>query len=215
MVRQARSEATRKKIVSAALDLFAEVGYHATGLGDIIERAEMTKGALYYHFDSKEALATAIIEEGANTALTAFRNIGEPSAPALENMIHGVFVVADLIRTDKMVRTGAQLLRAFGEFNEATVLAHGDLLAEMVTQARRAIVEDDLRDDLDPKTVGEVIVGAMLGAELFSNVSSGGADLIDRIARTWSLLLPALATEGSLPYLREFLARESMRHSTT
>ena len=215
MVRQARSEATRKKIVSAAVDLFAEVGYQATGLGDIIERAEMTKGALYYHFDSKEALATAIIAEGANTALIAFRNVGEPSAPALENMIHGVFVVADLIRTDKMVRIGAQLLRAFGEFNEATVLAHGDLLAEMVAQARRAIVEDDLRDDLDPKTVGEVIVGAMLGAELVSNVSSGGADLIDRIARTWSLLLPAIATEGSLPYLREFLARESMRHSAT
>lgn len=213
MVRQARSEATRKKIVYAAVDLFAEVGYQATGLGDIIERAELTKGALYYHFDSKEALATAIVEEGATTALTAFRNVGDASAPALENMIHGVFVVADLIRTDKVVRTGAQLLRAFGEFNEATVLGHGDVLAEMVAQARRAIVEDDLRDDLDPQTVGDVIVGSMLGAELVSNLSSGGADLIQRVAKTWSLLLPALATEGSLPYLREFLARESMRHS--
>src|ERR1700710_1492193 len=110
MVRQARSEATRKKIINAAVELFAEVGYQATGLGDIIERAELTKGALYYHFDSKDALATAIIEEGANAALIAFRNIGEPTAPALENMIHGVFVVADLIRTDKTVRTGGQLL---------------------------------------------------------------------------------------------------------
>ena len=150
MVRQARSEATRKTIVNAAVELFAEVGYQATGLGDIIERAEMTKGALYYHFDSKEALATAIIEDGASTALTAFRNISEPSAPALENMIHGVFVVADLIGSDTMVRTGAQLLRAFGKFNHATVLTHGHLLAEMVAQAERAIVEGDLRDDLDP-----------------------------------------------------------------
>jgi AcrR family transcriptional regulator len=212
MVRQARSEATRKKIVNAAVDLFAEVGYQATGLGDIIERAELTKGALYYHFDSKEALATAIIEEGVSTALIAFRNIGEPSAPALENMIHGVFFVAEMIRTDKMVRTGAQLLRAFGAFNDATVLTHGHLLAEMVNQARQAIAEGDLRDDLDPQAVGEVIVGAMLGAELMSNVGSGGSDLMDRIARTWSLVLPALATEGSLPYFGEFLARESMRH---
>jgi AcrR family transcriptional regulator len=213
MVRQARSEATRKKIINAAVELFAEVGYQATGLGDIIERAELTKGALYYHFDSKATLATAIIEEGANTALIAFRNIGEPTAPALENMIHGAFVVADLIRTDKLVRSGAQLQRAFGEFNESTVLTHGRLVAEMVNQARQAIVEDDLRDDLDPGTVGEVIVSAMLGAELVSNVSAGGADLIERIARTWTLLLPALVTEGSLPYFREFLARESMRHA--
>ncbi len=213
MARQARSEATRKRIINAAVDLFADEGYQATGLGDIIERAEMTKGALYYHFDSKEALATAIIGEGAGTALTAFRNIAEPSAPALENMIHGVFVVADLVRTDKMVRIGAQLLRAFGKFNEATVLAQGHLLAEMVTQARQAIVEGDLRDDLDPDTVGEVIISAMLGAELVSSVSSGGSDLIERVARAWTLLLPALATEGSLPYFREFLARESMRHA--
>ncbi len=172
MVRQARSEATRTKIINAAVELFAEVGYQATGLGDIIERAEMTKGALYYHFDSKEALATAIIEEGATTALTAFRNINEPSAPALENMIHGVFVVADLIRNDKMVRTGSQLLRVFGKFNVATLLAHGHLLAEMVAQARQAIAEDDLREDLDPDAVAEVIIGALLGAELVSNVSS-------------------------------------------
>ena len=64
MVRQARSEATRRKIITSAAELINEIGYPATGLGDIIERAEMTKGALYYHFDSKESLATAIIEEG-------------------------------------------------------------------------------------------------------------------------------------------------------
>ena len=64
MVRQARSEATRRKIITSAVELFNEIGYPAAGLGDIIERAEMTKGALYYHFDSKESLATAIIEEG-------------------------------------------------------------------------------------------------------------------------------------------------------
>lgn len=215
MVRQARSEATRKRIINAAVDLFAEVGYQATGLGDIIERAEMTKGALYYHFDSKEALATAIIEEGANTALTAFRSISEPSSPALENMIHGVFVVADLMATDKMVRTGSQLLRAFGEFNAATALTHGHQLSEMVAQARQAIAEGDLRDGLNPDAVGELIVGAVLGAEFISNAASSGADLIERIARTWALLLPAIASDESLPYFREFLARESLRHSPT
>ena len=215
MIRQARSEATRKRIINAAVDLFAEVGYQATGLGDIIERAEMTKGALYYHFDSKEALATAIIEEGANTALTAFRSISEPSSPALENMIHGVFVVADLMTTDKMVRTGSQLLRAFGEFNAATALTHGHQLSEMVAQARQAIAEGDLRDGLNPDAVGELIVGAVLGAEFISNAASSGADLIERIARTWALLLPAIASDESLPYFREFLARESLRHSPT
>jgi AcrR family transcriptional regulator len=213
MVRQARSEATRKRIINAAVELFAEVGFQATALGDIIERVEMTKGALYYHFDSKEALATAIIEEGADAALVAFRSITEPSAPALENMIHGVFVVADLITTDKLVRTGAQLLRAFGGFNAATGLTHGNLLSEMIALARTAIAEGDLRMGLEPETVGEVVVGAMLGAELMSGAAGGSADLVERIARTWTLLLPAIASEDALPYFREFLARESLRHT--
>jgi AcrR family transcriptional regulator len=212
MVRQARSEATRKRIMTSAVDLFAEVGYQATALGDIIDRAKMTKGAFYYHFDSKQALATAVIEEGAGAALAAFRHVGEPSAPALEHMIRGVFVVADLVRTDKMVRTGAQLIRAFGEFNDATVSTHGLLSAEMADKAIEAIVEGDIREDQDPAALGEVIVSAMLGAELVSNVSSGGSDLIDRIAQTWQLLLPALATDTSLPRYREFVARESQRH---
>ena len=50
MVRQARSEATRQKIIDSAVDLINEIGYPAAGLADIIERAEMTKGARPYHF---------------------------------------------------------------------------------------------------------------------------------------------------------------------
>jgi AcrR family transcriptional regulator len=211
MVRQARSEATRRKIIVAAVDLFSEIGYPATGLGDIIDRAELTKGALYYHFDSKESLATAIIEEGGATLLKTFRSISESSAPALESMIHGVFIVTNVFTTDPVARTGAQLRRALGEYNEAACRTYGSWLEEMIVRARRASVEGDLRADLDPDAVGELIVGAFLGAEMLSNATSGYTDLIRRVTRTWEILLPAITNEKSLPYFREFLARESLR----
>jgi AcrR family transcriptional regulator len=211
MVRQARSEATRKKIINAAVDLFGEMGYSATGLGDITERMEMTKGALYYHFDSKESLATAIVEEGATALLEAFLGACRPSSPALENMVHGLFVVSDLFANDKVARTGVQLLRTFAEFTEASSRTFHGWLQAMATQARQAQAEGDLRDDLDPAVVSDVIVGAMLGTELISHATSGGADLIQRVLRTWEILLPAIATDESLPYFREYLARESLR----
>src|ERR1700752_3008962 len=113
MVRQARSETTRRRIITSAVELFNEIGYPAAGLGDIIDRAEMTKGALYYHFDSKESLATAIIKEGSSHLSAAFRNITGSSAPALETIIHGVFVIADVLSTDQLARSGTQLMRAF------------------------------------------------------------------------------------------------------
>lgn len=213
MVRQARSDATRRKIITSAVELFNEIGYPATGLGDIIERAEMTKGALYYHFDSKESLATAIIEEGSARLAEAFRSITTSSAPTLESMIHGVFVVADLLSTDQIARSGTHLLRAFGEFNDAAARTYRGWVAEMTERTRQAIDEGDLRADLDPQAVGETIVGSMLGAELLAIATAAGADVLQCVARTWKVLLPAIASQESLPYFDEFLARESMRHS--
>ncbi|MBV8927820.1 MAG: TetR/AcrR family transcriptional regulator [Mycobacteriaceae bacterium] len=212
MVRQARSEATRQKIIAAAVDLFSEVGYPATGLGDIIERAEMTKGALYYHFDSKESLATAIIEEAGATLLTAFQSIRESSSPALESIIHGVFVTANLLTTDKLARTGTQLLRAFGEFNEAAARTYGKWVQEMTATARQAQVEGDVHADIEAAAVGELVVGAMIGGELISSATPDATDLPTRMRRSWEILLRAIATAESHPYFREFLARESMRH---
>lgn len=214
MVRQARSEATRRKIIDSAVDLFNEIGYPATGLGDIIERAEMTKGALYYHFDSKASLATAIIEEGSANLDQAFRSIAESSAPTLESIIHGVFVVMDMLSTDRVARSGMHLLRAFGEFNDAAARTYQGWLDEMTSRAHQAIEEGDLRAELDPAAVGETIVASMLGIELLSSATSAGADVLDRIARTWTILLPAFVRDESLPYFREFVAREAMRHSS-
>ena len=213
MVRQARSETTRRRIITSAVELFNEIGYPAAGLGDIIDRAEMTKGALYYHFESKESLATAIIEEASAHLAEAFRSITSSSAPALESIIHGVFVVADLMSTDQVARSGMQLLRAFGEFNNVAARTYGGWVTEMTERTQQAIDERDLRDDLDPQTVGETIVGAMLGAELLASAATSGADVLERIARTWKVLLPAVVNTESLAYFGEFLARESLRHA--
>ena len=113
--------------------------------------------------------------------------------------------------TDQIARSGTQLLRAFGEFNEAAARTYGGWTAEMTERVRQAIDEGDLRGDLDPQAVGETIVGSMLGAELLANAT--GADVLQHVARTWKVLLPAIVSQESLSYFDEFLARESLRHS--
>jgi AcrR family transcriptional regulator len=58
-----RSAATRGALVRAARELFAQDGYAATGRETIVERAGVTRGAMYHHFADKEALFQAVFEE--------------------------------------------------------------------------------------------------------------------------------------------------------
>ncbi|MEE3065418.1 MAG: TetR/AcrR family transcriptional regulator [Actinomycetota bacterium] len=219
MAREVRSEATRRKILAAAIEVFGEVGYAAAGWSAIIERTGMTKGALYHHFDSKEALASAIIEEGSAKLLSAFRDVCGSSSPGLENLLHGTFTIVKVLSTDEIASAAEDLIRTLGGFNTAAGSFCTDMIELMATEARRAIAEGDLRKDADATVIGESIIGAVLGMRLLSNAVFGhdseksAGDGVERLAKIWELLLPGIVSEPSQPYFRQFLAREKMRHA--
>jgi len=212
MARQVRSEATRRKILDAAVEVFTEVGFAAADRGAIIERTGMTKGAFYHHFDSMESLASAIIEDGAALVVAELSAMSDSFSPALENILHGTFVTADLFATNKVVRTAEQLTLAFGKFNDKAAGAYAAWIETMTAQTSRAIAEGDIRSELDAKMVSESIIGATFGARMIGQATNDGEDLVRRLTQMWELLFPAIVTETSLGYYREFLAREALRH---
>ncbi|WP_156509801.1 TetR family transcriptional regulator, partial [Rhodococcoides corynebacterioides] len=57
MVRQARAEITRDTVLAGAATVFLRLGYANASLSEIISQSQVTKGALYFHFGSKEELA--------------------------------------------------------------------------------------------------------------------------------------------------------------
>lgn len=55
--------ATRDRILQAALEVFAEKGYHGALVDDIVRASRTSKGAVYHHFPNKEALFLALVDE--------------------------------------------------------------------------------------------------------------------------------------------------------
>lgn len=60
-VRQQQRERTKRALVAAASTAFAERGFGATSLRSVVVEADVTKGAFYHHFESKEALFEAVV----------------------------------------------------------------------------------------------------------------------------------------------------------
>ncbi len=212
MARQVRSEATRRKILDAAVDVFNEVGFAAADRGAIIERTGMTKGAFYHHFDSMESLASAIIEDGASLVVAELSTMSDSFSPALENILHGTFVTADLFATNKVVRTAEQLTLAFGKFNDTAGAAYTAWTEAMAAQTQQGDRRRRHPIRTRPEMVSESIIGATFGARMIGQAMGDGNDLVRRLTQMWELLFPAIVTEASLGYYREFLAREALRH---
>ena len=65
MPRKTKEEAekTRARILASALSLFVKKGYERTTFTDVAAQLKMTKGAVYWHFATKEALLVALVEE--------------------------------------------------------------------------------------------------------------------------------------------------------
>jgi AcrR family transcriptional regulator len=61
--RSEQAEITRTALVAAARALFTERGYAATSTTEIVERAGVTRGALYHHFPAKDDLFRAVFEQ--------------------------------------------------------------------------------------------------------------------------------------------------------
>jgi len=88
MARKTKDEAerTRERILASALALFVKNGYENTTLTDVAARLKMTKGAVYWHFSSKEKLLVAIVDE----MLNRFASELEAKMPRHEMSFHSV-----------------------------------------------------------------------------------------------------------------------------
>ncbi|TNF49501.1 TetR/AcrR family transcriptional regulator [bacterium] len=76
-LKEAGKEARREALMKAAGNLFAEIGYDGTTIESISQKAGMGKGSFYLHFESKERIFRALMEEAGDRIVERIYDISE------------------------------------------------------------------------------------------------------------------------------------------
>ncbi|MFD7739020.1 ScbR family autoregulator-binding transcription factor [Kitasatospora sp. NPDC059800] len=214
---QERSERTRGRLVQAGAVLFDRCGYAGATLGEIAGAAGVTKGALYFHFASKEELAQAVFQRAERSLRGACGGLRATSSP-LQTLIDVGYWLVDALGSDAVVRAAFRLGREGGWQSRTAAFApvtsapgapvagvpvagvrgfHGvwaGVVRELLTGARRAGELRDRSGDPGPETL---VVAAACGLEVVFGDGCPGEERARRVGALWEWLLPCLVPPGS------------------
>ncbi|MFF4172552.1 ScbR family autoregulator-binding transcription factor [Streptomyces sp. NPDC001744] len=195
MAQQARAIRTRRMILESAAAVFAERGYERTTIGEILVRAGVTKGALYFHFASKEDLALGVLDA---------QMLDEPLGPQpikVQELVDQGFLLAHRLQRDPLVRASVALALdsgATGVDRAAPFRAWIDQVSEVLTVAK---VRGELLVHVDVTDTAELFAGAFAGIQTMSQILCERNDLTHRVLVLLRHVLPTICTPALLTRL--------------
>lgn len=177
MAQQHRGEETRQRILNAALECFMRSGYDATGVAEICVRAEVSKGAFYHHFPSKQAAFLALLERWIQGLDRMMQELQATSASVPERLAAMSGLVGEV------VQSSAGQLPLFLEFWrqaikdpaiwQATIEPYGRFRAAFTALMQEGIAEGSLRP-VDADLAAHAVVSLGVGLVLQGVFEAGG-----------------------------------------
>jgi AcrR family transcriptional regulator len=185
-----RTRRTRRRLLLAAATVFDEQGYRGAALSDILGVAGLTKGALYFHFRSKQALAEALLVEVCESWLRLVDEIGRRGVDPMWRLLLETDAYVARWMYDPLVRG---ISRAISEPDlrphYATWMAEWETAtAELLRQAAR---EGLLVPWVDPVRAARAVVAMAAGNY---GLADGPDDLWNRMSESWEGMIPILTT---------------------
>jgi len=109
MATHAPPEVRRAQILEAALHCFGEKGLHAARMDEIARRSGLSKGAIYFHFASKEEIFLALFEAYERAIFAEWEKIEDPEDP-----LHAIEQLGEIAL--RQILSSRPLLEAWPEF---------------------------------------------------------------------------------------------------
>lgn len=196
----------RRHILDCAIVEFTEYGFHDASYNKIIERAGISKGAMYYYFDDKADLYATVLTDvmGHHLGEVADLKIDPAAADPFWDALGRLF--EDMIRFTASNPDVARLIKGFLEVTPAEVgEALNGLFEAAMEMSAHLIVQGQalgaVRDDLEPELLNRLVfsLGETMDRWTFAQLDPLGTledDQVDAIVASYldlfrRLLLPS------------------------
>lgn len=195
-MRQERAELTRQALTMAAAESFDRLGYQRTTLFEVSRGAAMSKGALSFHFGSKEELADTVRREACTRSWRAAEEMRAKEQPALQTLIDLTHLVAQQLETDHLARAAVKLAGELDTPPDPEINPLACWQQVFTDVAREAEKEGALRGEATTEAVAELAFCLAYGthSEQSSRTNDSGVGIHQRLAAHWQLLLHGLVT---------------------
>jgi AcrR family transcriptional regulator len=170
-LRQETQKARIENILQAAERCFARRGFDATTIADICDEAGVSVGALYTHFEGKEAIVEAICEPAIEGRQAIMRELAEEGA-ALADAESILALVTEMLSSRQGATDAALDVHLWSEslrnrrIRTLTRRAFRALDDGLTTLVQSSQARGDIRGDLPPSAVAAVLVAAVAGLEV-------------------------------------------------
>ena len=164
------SPSRREHLITTALKLFGESGYHRTGIDTIVKCAGVSKKTLYNHFRSKEELIVAVLRHYDGVFRNGFMRQVESAADSPREQLLSVFDVTESWFSEDSFY-GCMFINAIGEYSDRT-----SAIREVCKEFKR-LMRSYIRDlcqqsgAADPDTLADEIALLLEGAIVTAQVS--------------------------------------------
>ena len=212
MAKEPRAEVTRRAIINSAATSFIDDGYSSASLNEMCARAGVTKGAMYFHFATKEDLARALVSVYSDKVLGTLAAMPDQSGIGIESLIDWTFAVSKVIASDTRAKAGARMMQEIGRRNGVSESFMAEIAAQVKAHLDQAVDSGDVNSEISMDLVAQNLVMQLRGLQ---EDAAGDARAFEGFIQAlnvwWQLTLAALVPMSRRGYFYEFLRRRTNR----
>ncbi|MGD8839118.1 MAG: TetR/AcrR family transcriptional regulator [Gammaproteobacteria bacterium] len=170
-----RSNSSRERILACAQAVILQKGFSGTSIEDILEKASITKGGFFYHFDGKPGLAEALIDRYLEHDDLLFGNLLTQSAELSEDPLHRLLIflklLSETLGSMKQTHPGC-LVASFTYESQQFRENIRDLVREGMLRWRKMIMDQLRQVDRQYATTSDISPETL--ADMFTAIIEGG-----------------------------------------